>query len=72
MAGWHASDLFRAAELLEKLAAMIPKPRLNLLVYHGAFAPHAERRTPRSSLLPRRSQLPKRVPLALSGCDAGA
>ncbi|MGH3638870.1 MAG: transposase, partial [Mycobacterium sp.] len=26
-------------ELLEKLAAMIPRPRANLLIYHGAFAP---------------------------------
>ena len=32
---------FAPTELLEKLAAMIPKPRINLLVYHGAFAPHA-------------------------------
>jgi hypothetical protein len=31
-------------ELLEKLAAMIPKPRINLLVYHGAFAPNARLR----------------------------
>jgi hypothetical protein len=35
---------FAPTELLEKLAAMIPKPRINLLVYHGAFAPHARRR----------------------------
>jgi putative transposase len=31
-------------EFLEKLASMIPKPRINLLVYHGAFAPHARGR----------------------------
>ena len=31
---------FTPTELLEKLAAMIPKPRLNLLIYHGVFAPH--------------------------------
>jgi hypothetical protein len=35
---------FRPTELLEKLAAMIPKPRINLLVYHGEFAPHARGR----------------------------
>ena len=35
---------FAPTELLEKLAAMIPKPRINLLVYHGAFAPHARGR----------------------------
>jgi len=32
---------FTPTELLEKLAAMIPKPRVNLLIYHGVFAPHA-------------------------------
>jgi len=35
---------FTPTELIEKLAAMIPKPRINLLVYHGAFAPHARGR----------------------------
>jgi hypothetical protein len=32
---------FSPLELLEKLAAIVPKPRINLLVYHGAFAPNA-------------------------------
>jgi hypothetical protein len=35
---------FTPTELLEKLAAMIPKPRINLLVYHGEFAPPARGR----------------------------
>lgn len=35
---------FEPIELLERLAAMIPKPRINLLVYHGVFGPHARRR----------------------------
>jgi hypothetical protein len=35
---------FEPSEFLEKLAAMIPKPRINLLVYHGVFAPHAHGR----------------------------
>lgn len=30
--------------MLEKLAAMIPKPLIHLLVYHGVFAPHAHGR----------------------------
>jgi hypothetical protein len=30
---------FEPSELLEKLAAMIPRPRANLLIYHGACAP---------------------------------
>lgn len=30
---------FEPSEFLEKLAAVIPRPRINLLVCHGAFAP---------------------------------
>ena len=30
---------FEPSEFLEKLAAMIPRPRIHLLLYHGAFAP---------------------------------
>jgi len=35
---------FEPSELLEKLASMTPKPRTNLLIYHGVFAPNAARR----------------------------
>ena len=35
---------FEPSELLERLAAMIPRPRTNLLIYHGAFAPRGCRR----------------------------
>ena len=35
---------FEPIELLEKLASMVPKPRVNLLLYHGVFAPHARNR----------------------------
>ena len=28
-------------ELIEKLAALVPPPRLNLVRYHGVLAPHA-------------------------------
>jgi len=28
-------------ELLEKLAALTPRPRINLILYHGVLAPHA-------------------------------
>jgi hypothetical protein len=27
--------------LLEKLAALTPRPRMNLVLYHGVLAPHA-------------------------------
>jgi hypothetical protein len=30
---------FEPSEFLEKLAGIIPRPRINLLLYHGAFAP---------------------------------
>ena len=30
-----------SSELLEKLAALVPPPRLNLVRYHGVLAPHA-------------------------------
>jgi hypothetical protein len=33
--------LFEPVELLEKLAALIPRPRINLVLYHGVLAPHA-------------------------------
>jgi hypothetical protein len=31
-------------ELLEKLVALIPRPRVNLLIYSGVLAPHARLR----------------------------
>ena len=33
--------LFEPIELLEKLAAIIPRPAVTLVVYHGLLAPHA-------------------------------
>ncbi len=32
---------FEPSEFLEKLASMVPRPRINLLIYHGVFGPHA-------------------------------
>ena len=37
-AGWHDGTthlLFTPVELLEKLAALTPRPRINLVLYHG-------------------------------------
>jgi hypothetical protein len=31
----------RGTELLEKLAALTPRPRINLVLYHGVLAPHS-------------------------------
>ena len=33
--------LFEPAEFLEKLAAVTPRPEINLVLYHGGLAPHA-------------------------------
>jgi hypothetical protein len=33
--------LFEPAEFLEKLAAVTPRPEINLVLYHGVLAPHA-------------------------------
>ena len=34
--------LFEPLELLEKLAALIPRPRINLVLYHGVLASHSD------------------------------
>ena len=33
--------VFEPLELLEKLAALTPRPRVNLVLYHGVLAPHS-------------------------------
>jgi hypothetical protein len=33
--------VFEPLELLEKLAALTPRPRINLVLYHGVLGPHA-------------------------------
>jgi hypothetical protein len=40
-----AQLLFEPIEFMEKLAAIIPRPAVNLLIYHGALAPHARTRS---------------------------
>jgi len=37
--------LFEPVEFLEKLAAIIPRPAVNLVLYHGLLAPHARWRS---------------------------
>jgi len=36
--------LFEPVAFLEKLAALTPRPEINLVLYHGALAPHARGR----------------------------
>ena len=38
--------LFEPIEFLEKLAAIMPRPAVSLLLYHGVLAPRADRRSP--------------------------
>ena len=38
--------LFEPIEFLEKLAAIIPRPAVNLLIYRGVLGPHARTRSP--------------------------
>ena len=38
--------MFDPIEFMEKLAAITPRPAVNLLVYHGVLAPHARWRSP--------------------------
>ena len=48
MRPWHDGTraiLFEPHELIEKLAALIPKPRVNLLLYHGVLGPSARLRS---------------------------
>jgi hypothetical protein len=33
--------IFEPVELLERLAALVPRPRINLVLYHGVLGPRA-------------------------------
>jgi len=45
--------MFSQLELLEKLSALVPKPRANLTRYHGVLAPNAKNR---SLIVPKKSE----------------
>jgi hypothetical protein len=47
--------IFSPLELMEKLAALIPQPRVHLVRYHGCLAPHAKIR---SLIVPKRLESP--------------
>jgi len=38
---------FAPTAFLERLAALVPRPRINLLLYYGVLAPHRPRRAKR-------------------------
>jgi len=48
--------VFEPLELLARLASLIPRPHVHLLLYHGVFAPHAQRR--RNAVAHARKTLP--------------
>jgi len=56
--------LLSPQELLEKLAALVPPPRLNLVRYHGVLAPACP---DRAKIVPGPSELPQ-----TEGCEHGA
>ena len=58
---------FEPSEFLEKLAVIIPRPRINLLLYHGAFAPRGRCHSGPVVV----EDAPHRVPTPASG-SAGA
>jgi len=46
--GWRDGPshlLFEPLACMDKLAAIIPRPTINVLGYHGALAPHARSRS---------------------------
>jgi hypothetical protein len=54
--GWRDGTshfLFEPIEFLEKLEALVPRPAVNLLVYHGVLAPRARWRSQGRPLRPR-------------------
>jgi hypothetical protein len=44
--------VFEPVDFLKRLASAIPKPRQNLVRFHGLFAPHAKHRAALGALLP--------------------
>ena len=63
--------LFEPIEFLEKLAALTPRPRINLVIYHGILAPHARARAQAVARGPVTSSTQQRPPVAKEpGADA--
>ncbi len=56
--------MFEPLEFLEKLAAITPRPRINLVLYHGVLAPHAHWRALVVAYGAARAEVP--VPASLS------
>lgn len=61
--------LFSPLELIEKLAAIVPKPRAHTTRYHGLFAPHSKNR--KKIVLGKAITLEKNVSDAAEDSDSG-
>ena len=55
--------LFSGLEFVEKLAALVPQPRIHLTRFFGCLAPHAKIR---SQIVPKKEQIPQAAALAAS------
>jgi len=42
--GWGKSGCRQSLDFIAKLAALVPRPRVNLVRYHGVFAPNSKLR----------------------------
>ena len=63
---------FDAVELLERLAALTPRPRINLILYHGVLAPRAAWRravVPSSVTAPETFPAPAACEVSTEGAD---
>ena len=63
--------VFTPVEFLEKLAVLIPKPRVNLLLYHGILAPAARHRVAALGALPAPRALAPPIVAGTSGPSVG-
>ena len=61
--------LFEPLEFLEKLAALTPRPEINLVLYHGVLAPHARWRP--EIVAYRRSNIGKAPDPSAAAAEAG-
>lgn len=55
--------VFEAIDFISKLAALIPRPRMNVIRFHGIYAPHARLR---ELVVPEPEELPEKA-----GCGCG-
>jgi hypothetical protein len=64
--------LFEPVEFLEKLAVLTPRPRINLVIYHGILAPHARARAEAVARRPAAASAGVPPPSAGAGTDVPA